>query len=223
MGLACTPATACVPGRAHLLPAGEFSARDGRPGPGRKWRIDDRHGAWLAASFTRQAATEPLKVDFDHLSREPRWKAQGTELAGSMHAAQWISGSGLWVDVRWTPLAARYIEAGEYRYTSAVIAYDEHDTVRAIQMAALCNHPAIVGLARVTAACMAPAVIAVRGASSAPRASALAGQFPSGEPRAAGVGPSTSELRRMEWLCGLLNGTLDASGAKAQREQLRAR
>lgn len=53
---------------------------------------------------------------------------------------------GIFADVRWTDKAADYIKNGEYRYISAVFAYDTEGYVRKIFHAALTNTPALDGM-----------------------------------------------------------------------------
>ncbi|CBY81412.1 Mu bacteriophage protein I [Haemophilus influenzae F3031] len=53
---------------------------------------------------------------------------------------------GIFADVRWTDKAADYIKNGEYRYISAVFAYDTDGYVRKIFHAALTNTPALDGM-----------------------------------------------------------------------------
>lgn len=53
---------------------------------------------------------------------------------------------GIFADVRWTDKAAEYIKNGEYRYISAVFAYDTEGYVRKIFHAALTNTPALDGM-----------------------------------------------------------------------------
>ena len=50
----------------QLLPAGTFSARDGRPGPGQTWKLDDATGRLLAAELTAQSARTAFLFDYDH-------------------------------------------------------------------------------------------------------------------------------------------------------------
>ena len=59
---------------------------------------------------------------------------------------------GIFADVRWTDKAAEYIKNGEYRYISAVFAYDTNGYVRKIFHAALTNNPALDGMDEVMVA-----------------------------------------------------------------------
>lgn len=121
----------------HLLPAGEFSARDGR-GP---WRVDDL--AALIQRTSEAAQGRPLPVDYDH----------GLDLDGAAKvreapAAGWIvrleaRADGVWGEVEWTPRAERMIADREYRYVSPVIAYAVGGELLAVLRAALTNNPAL--------------------------------------------------------------------------------
>ena len=55
-------------------------------------------------------------------------------------------GWNIFIYVRWTDKAADYIKNGEYRYISAVFAYDTDGYVRKIFHAALTNTPALDGM-----------------------------------------------------------------------------
>lgn len=139
-------------GWAQLLPAGEFKARDGRPGPGKAWRIDDAAGARLAAELGTIAAATPISIDYEHQTILAASNGQPAPAAGWMLAFEWRSGEGLFAKVDWTPRAKAHIEANEYRYISPVILYDAQGRVTGLHNAALVSTPAILGMDAVTAA-----------------------------------------------------------------------
>ncbi|MBE7419837.1 MAG: hypothetical protein HS128_19195 [Ideonella sp.] len=138
-------------GQAQLLPAGEFAARDGRPGPGKRWRISDEQGARIAASLNATAAATPVVIDYEHQTLLARSNGQAAPAAGWIRSAAWRAGEGLFATVEWTAAAKARIDAGEYRYISPVITYDEDGTVTGVQLAALVNHPALLGMEPVVA------------------------------------------------------------------------
>lgn len=155
-------------GVAQLLPAGDFSGRDGRPGAGRKWRVDDVQGRALAAQMNVTAARTPIVIDYDHQTLNAGSNGAKAPAAGWIHGVEWRDGRGLFARVEWTPAAKAHIEAGEYRYISPVIFYDKQTlVVTGVAMASLVNLPALLGMDAATTAaldafCAASGMTAVR-------------------------------------------------------------
>jgi phage I-like protein len=124
----------------RILPAGEFSARDGR-GP---YIVGDRAAMEkiVAESRAYHGATD-MVVDYDH-------QALAIMKAGSgktAKAAGWVKGlevrdDGIWADIKWTAAAASAIGAEEYRYLSPVIPHDAKGNVRMVLNVSLTNVPA---------------------------------------------------------------------------------
>lgn len=140
-------------GPVQLLPAGEFAARDGRPGPGKKWRLDDVSGPALVAEVNRDAALNELPIDYEHQTLLARSNGQPAPAAGWVSALTWEPGRGVFTTPRWTAAAKARIEAGEYRYISPVISYDpDSGQVTGLQMAALTNKPGLQGMQAVLSA-----------------------------------------------------------------------
>lgn len=133
----------------QLLPAGEFAARDGRPGPGKSWKLDDAAGRTLAQKLTARAAKTPFLFDVDHQTIRAETNGQPAPAAGWATKFEWRPGQGLFaLDARWTERAQGWIEAGEYGYVSPVIATDpDTGLVTDVLMAAIVNHPALLGMA----------------------------------------------------------------------------
>lgn len=132
----------------QLLPAGEFSARDGRPGNDLRWRIDDVTAPRVIERFA--ARRNPAVIDYEHQTLYASFKD------GAAPAAGWFTGlrfdaAGLWATgVTWTERAAAMIAAGEYRFLSAVFSYlPESGEILEIHHAGLTNDPALDGLAEV--------------------------------------------------------------------------
>jgi phage I-like protein len=146
-------AFALVPngGEAQLLPAGTFAARDGRPGPGKSWRIDDAQGARLAADINAIASKTPIVIDYEHQTLRAEANGQPAPAAGWITRVEWRAGQGLFASVNWTDAAKARIAGGEYRYISPVITSDEEGNVVGLHLAALVNHPALVGMEPVVA------------------------------------------------------------------------
>lgn len=145
------PATATATHMAQLLPAGEFSARDGRPGPGKTWKLDDGRGRALAAQLSLIAASTPISIDYEHQSIMAATNGQPAPSAGYMLRFEWRDHAGLFAQVQWTERALAYIRAGEYRYISPVIIFDADGWITGLHNAALVSTPALLGMAPVQA------------------------------------------------------------------------
>ncbi|EDW6361792.1 hypothetical protein YN28_004608 [Salmonella enterica subsp. enterica] len=133
----------------QLLPAGFFQARDGRPFdvPGGRWFIDGDVAAQLIARV--RALGQDVLIDYEHQTLRTEANGQPAPAAGWFNAdeMQWREGVGLFIHPRWTAKAQAHIDAGEYRFLSAVIPYDTA-TGRPIEMrmAAITNDPGVVGM-----------------------------------------------------------------------------
>jgi len=141
--------TAVASGSAQLLPASDFATRDGRPGPGRMFRLDNQVGQLLANTINTVSALTPVLIDYDHATLHSKDTGRPAPAAGWIKAAEWRPGRGLFALVDWTPPAAQLIAAAEYRYISPVITYGPGDRITGIPLAALTNFPAILGMAPV--------------------------------------------------------------------------
>lgn len=139
-------------GTAQLLPAGEFAARDGRPGPGKTWKLKDAEGRKLAEQLNAVAAKTPIAIDYEHQTILAATNGQPAPSAGYMLSFEWRDGEGLWARVQWTERALSFIQAGEYRYISPVILYDADGQVTGLHNAALVSTPALLGMDAVQAA-----------------------------------------------------------------------
>ncbi len=101
---ACTVALAAER-EIQLLPAGEFAARDGRPGKGGKWKIDAAIAAALIA--LAEARTTPFVLDYEHQTLHAERNGQPAPAAGWFKTLEWREGKGLYAtDVQWTERAA---------------------------------------------------------------------------------------------------------------------
>lgn len=137
-----------TPSEIQLLPAGEFRARDGRPGNGLSWYVDARIAAGIIADAAKLRGD--LVIDYEHQTLLAEQNGKPAPAAGwfSGSKLEWRDGQGLFAtDVQWTAPAKAAIDAGEYRYISPVILFNPRTgAVSGIQMAALTNFPAIEGL-----------------------------------------------------------------------------
>lgn len=156
----------------QILPAGEFAARDGRPGPGKSWKLSDEDGAKLAADLTAASQKTAFVFDYEHQTFRAEANGQPAPAAGWATTFEWRPGQGLYAtDVKWTDKARLAIEGDEYRYISPVLVY-EKATGRVIGVinAAITNTPALAGMDSVST----PAALSL--------AAALAAQFTNDEP-----------------------------------------
>lgn len=151
----------------QLLPAGEFAGRDGRPGKGKSWRLTDAPGLALAALLNTRHAVGRAEFSFDYQHQALLSEKNGQPAPASGWATQfeWRSGLGLFaVNVRWTERAKLMIEAGEYKYISPVILFDEASgDVQDVINAALTNIPNLMQMSAV-----AQAVVQLNASFSAP-------------------------------------------------------
>lgn len=130
-------------GRIQLLPYGKFRATDGRPTDVEAWYVTDTNGADVVALANNQC--NPLPIDYEHQIIHSLKNGKEAPSAGWMEYF-YFTPQGIFADVRWTDKAADYIKNGEYRYISAVFAYDTDGYVRKIFHAALTNTPALDGM-----------------------------------------------------------------------------
>ena len=139
-------------GWAQVMPAGEFAARDGRPGNGKAWRISDAQGAALAVRLTAIAEKSAIAIDYEHQSILSASNGQPAPAAGWMNRFEWRAGLGMFAAVRWTDRARALIDGDEYRYISPVLLFDNSGQVIGLHNAALVSTPALIGMDAVKAA-----------------------------------------------------------------------
>lgn len=94
----------------ELIPAGDFSGRDGR-GP---YRLDAEE---VLTAFA--AGGIDLPIDYEHQSLDAESKAGPVPAAGWIKALE-VRDGALWGRVQWTPRAAELIAERAYRYLSPV-------------------------------------------------------------------------------------------------------
>ena len=140
-------------GKIQLLPAGHFSAIDGRPHevPENQWLLN----SVLAERVISQARKQKnaLVVDYEHQTQLSRKNGQPAPAAGwiKQDTLEWVEGVGLFAEIEWTDKARSFLDSGEYRFISANIQYDpETGEVKAIHGAGLTYTPAIDGMEPVT-------------------------------------------------------------------------
>ena len=141
-------------GWCQLLPAGYFSAPDGRPRDvvGGKWFLDGANAERLIHQI-RELKNDRL-IDYEHQTLNAEENGQPAPAAGWWNAMEmeWRDGEGLYVKPRWTDKAREFIRNDEYRWLSAVFPYDKTTGIPiAINMAGLVNFPGLDGLETVSA------------------------------------------------------------------------
>lgn len=129
----------------HLLPAGEFKGRDGRPGKDLTWKLSDAQGRALAARLNARHASVQFNLDYEHQTMLADQNGQPAPASGWATKFEWRDGLGLFaLGTAWTARAKQMIEAGEYKYISPVIAFDAASgEVKDVLNAALVNIPSL--------------------------------------------------------------------------------
>ena len=128
-----------------LVPAGEFTGRDGRPGKGLTWKLSDTQGQELAAQLNARHQVVHFNFDYEHQALLSEKNGQPAPASGWATDFEWRAGDGLYaLKVQWTDKAQQMIDGGEYKYISPVIAYDgATGVVSGIVNAALTNIPSL--------------------------------------------------------------------------------
>ncbi|WP_175947505.1 phage protease, partial [Burkholderia pyrrocinia] len=142
----------------QLLPAGRFSARDGRPATiaeCKEWVCGPQEAATLIALAAQQA--NPMVIDYEHQTLNSQTNGQPAPAAGWFKNLEWRDGQGLFAtDVDWTPAAAKAIADREYRYISPVFEFDpQTGAATRMHMAALTNNPGLDGMQAVALSSLA--------------------------------------------------------------------
>lgn len=122
-----------VPEWIHLLPAGTFSAWDGR-GP---FYLKDADKV-----ISTSMAKGPLPIDQDHATDMVSQTGMPAPARGWIVEMQ-ARDDGIWGRVEWTETGKALLADRAYRGISPVIIFDKGSTVLAIRRAALTNDPAL--------------------------------------------------------------------------------
>lgn len=127
----------------RIIPAGAFSADDGRPDG--NWFLSEQIGRAII-SLAAQRKDDYL-IDYEHQTLTARTNNQPAPAAGWFKQLEWRT-DGLYVlDARWTEKAKAMIEAGEYRFISPVFSFTPgNGMVTGLHSVALTNTPALHGL-----------------------------------------------------------------------------
>ena len=139
--------------RVQLLPSGYFSSKDGRPADvkGNKWLMDAEAFAQLKANAAKR--TNDYHFDYEHQTMHTEENGKPAPAAAWFKDFEYIEGEGLFaLNVDFTPDGKKAVDDKEYRYTSAVFAYDTQ-TGRPTNLmhVALTNDPAVDGMKAIAA------------------------------------------------------------------------
>ena len=132
--------------RVQLLPDGQFRAKDGRPVDAPYWLMSQDIADRLISKLATRA--NDLHFDYEHQTLNSEANGKEAPAAGWFRELEYVPGEGLFaIEPRWTPKAKAYIDNEEYRYVSAVFAYDkETGEVTDLYHAALTNDPGLDGM-----------------------------------------------------------------------------
>lgn len=148
-----------APKEIQLLPAGRFTAIDGRPANIKgsnctEWVLDAENAQELITAAA--ARGNPAVIDYEHQTLWKEKNGQPAPAAGWFRTLEWREGVGLFaVDVNWTDAASQAIEKDEYRFISPVINFDaDTGRITKMTMAALTNYAGIDGMQQVRLAAL---------------------------------------------------------------------
>jgi len=150
-----------------LIPAGEFSGRDGR-GP---FRL--ANPARVIAATEALGLTAGVPIDYDHATDFAAPKGRPAPAAGWIRELAERDGA-LWGRVEWTPHGAKAITSREYRYISPVFQYSPDGAVTRLLRAGLTNNPNLY-LTAISARAVAGMVAPDAGVQHEPPARTAAG------------------------------------------------
>src|SRR5215469_10919079 len=129
----------------ELIPAGKFSAVDGR-GP---FENEDPDSI-VAASIDRMPQVG-LVLDYDHSTDLAAPEGRPSIAAGWIKQFK-VERGAIFARIEWTVKAAEALRAKEYRYISPVFEHAKDGKVERILRAALTNNPALINLPAIASA-----------------------------------------------------------------------
>jgi phage I-like protein len=133
----------------ELIPAGKFSAVDGR-GPFENLDPD----SIVAASIGKMPQVG-LVLDYDHSTDLAAPEGRPAPAAGWLKQFK-VEQGAIFARIEWTADAAEAVKGKKYRYVSPVFEHDKDGKVARILRAALTNNPALVNLPAIASAQAAP-------------------------------------------------------------------
>jgi phage I-like protein len=129
----------------ELIPAGKFSAVDGR-GP----FLNEDPQAIVAASIAKMPQVG-LVLDYDHSTDLAAPEGRPAPAAGWLKQFK-VENGAIFARIEWTRDAAEALKEKKYRYVSPVFEHDKEGHVERILRAALTNNPALTELPAIAAA-----------------------------------------------------------------------
>jgi phage I-like protein len=130
----CANMAGTAPQWIELLPAGEFTGRDGR-GP---YRLSDPVAVVAATRALRMDAGIP--IDYDHATDFAAPEGRPAPAAGWIRKLA-VRDGAIWGQVEWTDHGAAAVATHEYRYISPVFEFSKNGEVTRLLRAALTNNP----------------------------------------------------------------------------------
>jgi phage I-like protein len=130
----------------QLFPAGQFTARDGRPKNVTAWEVKEKFFENLKARQT------PIVIDYEHQTLEATKNGKAAPAAGWVEPlkVQRAMDGVFAIEPTWTVSARSMIAGDEYRYISPVFSYDpQTGEVLDLHSIALTNTPALDGMSPV--------------------------------------------------------------------------
>jgi phage I-like protein len=123
----------------ELIPAGKFSAVDGR-GP-----FDNSDPDQVVAASIAKMPQAGLVLDFDHSTDLAAPEGRPAPAAGWLKRFK-VEHGAIFARIEWTSDAAGAVKAKKYRYVSPVFEHSKDGKVERILRAALTNNPALINL-----------------------------------------------------------------------------
>jgi len=123
----------------ELIPAGKFSALDGR-GP-----FENQDPEAIVAASVAKMPQVGLVLDYDHSTDLAAPEGRPAPAAGWLKQFK-VNHGAIFARIEWTKDAAVAIKEKKYRYVSPVFEHSEGGKVERILRAALTNNPALINL-----------------------------------------------------------------------------
>ena len=123
----------------ELIPAGKFSAVDGR-GP-----FENQDPDSIVAASIAKMPQVGLVLDYDHATDLAAPEGRPAPAAGWLKQFK-VENGAIFARIEWTIDAAEAVKGKKYRYVSPVFEHDKDGKVERILRAALTNNPALINL-----------------------------------------------------------------------------
>jgi phage I-like protein len=128
----------------RIIPAGHFSAVDGRP-VGGVWSMTADMGAKMVA--TAQSRQIDYVIDYEHQTMLSETNGKPAPAAGWFKNLAWRNDGLYVIDARWTAQAKVMLDSEQYRFISPTFLYDKRTfEINGLLNISLTNVPALHGL-----------------------------------------------------------------------------